>query len=150
MCVDYRQLNSKTRKDAFPLPRIEETLHSLTGAHWFSTLDLASGYNQVPISESDRPKTAFCTPFGLLESNRMPFGLCNAPSMFQRLMERLFSDQRHQSVLLYLDNIIVFSSSIQQHLERLRMVMGHLRAEGLKVKLEKCAFFQRRKRTWGM
>lgn len=144
MCVDYRQLNSKTRKDAFPLPRIEETLDSLTGAHWFSTLDLASGYNQVPVSESDRPKTAFCTPFGLFEWNRMPFGLCNAPSTFQRLMERLFGDQRHQSVLLYLDDIIVFSSSIQQHLERLRMVLGRLRAEGLKVKLEKCAFFQER------
>ncbi|XP_056118703.1 uncharacterized protein LOC130096084 [Rhinichthys klamathensis goyatoka] len=142
MCVDYRQLNAKTRKDAFPLPRIEETLDSLAGARWFSTLDLTSGYNQVPVSEVDRPKTAFCTPFGLFEWNRMPFGLCNAPSTFQRLMERLFGDQRHQSVLLYLDDIIVFSSSVQQHLQRLRVVLGRLKAEGLKVKLEKCAFFQ--------
>ncbi|XP_059360625.1 uncharacterized protein LOC132098573 [Carassius carassius] len=149
MCVDYRQLNSKTRKDAFPLPRIEETLDSLAGAHWFSTLDLASGYNQVPVSESDRPKTAFCTPFGLFEWNRMPFGLCNAPSTFQRLMERLFGDQRHQSVMLYLDDIIVFSSSVQQHLQRLRMVLDRLRAEGLKVKLEKCAFFREKVRYLG-
>lgn len=149
MCVDYRQLNSKTRRDAFPLPRIEETLDSLTGAHWFSTLDLASGYNQVPVSESDRPKTAFCTPFGLFEWNRMPFGLCNAPSTFQRLMERLFGDQRHQSVLLYLDDIIVFSSSVQQHLQRLRMVLGRLGAEGLKVKLGKCAFFREKVRYLG-
>lgn len=67
MCVDYRPLNAKTRKDAFPLPRIEETLDSLTGAHWFSTLDLASGYNQVPVTEADNTKTAFCIPFGLLE-----------------------------------------------------------------------------------
>lgn len=80
LCVDYRQLNIKTRKDAFPLPRIEESLDALTGARWFSTLDLASGYNQVPVAESDRHKTAFCTPFGLFEWNRMPFGLCNAPS----------------------------------------------------------------------
>ncbi len=149
MCVDYRQLNSKTRKDAFPLPRIKETLDSLTGAHWFSTLDLASGYNQVPVSESDRPKTAFCTPFGLFEWNRMPFGLCNAPSTFQRLMERLFGDQRHQSVLLYLDDIIVFSSSVQQHLQRLRMVLGRLGAEGLKVKLGKCVFFREKVRYLG-
>ncbi len=80
MCVDYRHLNSKTRKDAFPLPRIEETLDSLAGARWFSTMDLASGYNQVPVTEADRSKTAFCTPFGLFEWNRMPFGLCNVPT----------------------------------------------------------------------
>lgn len=142
MCVDYRQLNAKTRKDAFPLPRIEETLDALTGARWFSTLDLASGYNQVPVTEEDRPRTAFCTPFGLFEWNRMPFGLCNAPSTFQRLMERLFGDQRHQSLLLYLDDIVVFSSSVTQHLERLELVLGRLKHEGLKAKLEKCAFFK--------
>lgn len=93
MCVDYRQLNAKTRKDAYPLPRIAESLDALTGAKWFSTLDLASGYNQVPVAEADRPKTAFCTPFGLFEFLRMPFGLCNGPSTFQRLMERIFGDQ---------------------------------------------------------
>ncbi|KAL1263544.1 hypothetical protein QQF64_006283 [Cirrhinus molitorella] len=149
MCVDYRQLNSKTRKDAFPLPRIEETLDALTGARWFSTLDLASGYNQVPVTEGDRPKTAFCTPFGLFEWNRMPFGLCNAPSTFQRLMERLFGDQRHQSLLLYLDDIVVFSSSVTQHLERLEVVLGRLKREGLKAKLEKCAFFKQQVKYLG-
>lgn len=86
MCVDYRQLNNKTRKDAFHLPRIKESLDALTGARWFSTLDLASSYNQVPVTEADRPKTALCTPFGLFEWNRMPFGLCNSPRNFQRLM----------------------------------------------------------------
>uniref|UniRef100_A0A8C1XCE3 Gypsy retrotransposon integrase-like protein 1 n=1 Tax=Cyprinus carpio TaxID=7962 RepID=A0A8C1XCE3_CYPCA len=142
MCVDYRQLNARTRKDAFPLPRIEESLDSLTGARWFSTMDLASGYNQVPVSEQDRPKTAFCTPFGLFEWNRMPFGLCNAPSTFQRLMQRLFGDQQCQSLLLYLDDIVIFSSSVEQHLERLELVLSRLQCEGLKAKLEKCAFFR--------
>lgn len=149
MCVDYRLLNSKTRKDAFPLPRIEESLDALSGACWFSTLDLASGYNQVPVTEQDRPKTAFCTPFGLFEWNRMPFGLCNAPSTFQRLMQRMFGDQQCQSLLLYLDDIVVFSSSISQHLQRLEVVLSRLQKEGLKAKLEKCAFFQKEVRYLG-
>lgn len=93
LCVDYRQLNRKTRRDAFPLPRNEEFLDALSDARWFSTLDLASGYNQVPVEKKDKCKTAFCTPFGLFEFNRMPFGLCNAPSTFQRLMERMFGSQ---------------------------------------------------------
>ncbi|XP_076131023.1 retrovirus-related Pol polyprotein from transposon opus [Alosa pseudoharengus] len=149
MCVDYRQLNSKTRRDAFPLPRIEESLDALTGAQWFSTLDLASGYNQVPVREDDKAKTAFCTPFGLFEWNRMPFGLCNAPSTFQRLMQRIFGDQQCQSLLLYLDDIVVFSVSVKQHLERLGVVLGRLEHEGLKVKLSKCAFFQQQVRYLG-
>ncbi|XP_027133599.1 uncharacterized protein LOC109140921 [Larimichthys crocea] len=149
MCVDYRLLNSKTRKDAFPLPRIEESLDSLAGACWFTTLDLASGYNQVPVAEQDKPKTAFCTPFGLFEWNRMPFGLCNAPSTFQRLMQRMFGDQQCQSLLLYLDDIVVFSSSISQHLQRLEVVLSRLQRENLKVKLEKCAFFQKEVRYLG-
>lgn len=113
MCVDYRQLNTKTRKDAFPLPRIEESLGVLTGARWFSTLDLTSGYNQVPVMEGDKYKTAFCTPFGLFEWNRMPFGLCNAPSTFQRLMQRLFGDQQCQSYIwMTLWCFLLLSSSI--------------------------------------
>lgn len=143
MCVDYRQLNAKTRKDAYPLPRIEESLDALSGAQWFSTLDLASGYNQVAVAESDKPKTAFCTPFGLFEFERMPFGLCNAPGTFQRLMERIFGDQSFQSVLLYLDDVIIFSSSVAQHLQRLEMVLSRLQQKGLKAKLSKCHFFRR-------
>lgn len=142
MCVDYRQLNARTRRDAFPLPRIEESLDSLAGARWFSTLDLASGYHQVPVAEGDRAKTAFCTPFGLFEWQRMPFGLCNAPATFQRLMERIFGDQQCQTLLLYLDDIVVFSSSVTQHLDRLELVLGRLQQEGLKAKLSKCAFFK--------
>lgn len=142
LCVDYRLLNRKTRRDAFPLPRIEESLDALSGARWFSTLDLASGYNQVSVEEKDKCKTAFCTPFGLYEFNRMPFGLCNAPSTFQRLMERMFGSQHFQTLLLYLDDVIVFSSSIDEHLERLDKVLSRLHQEGLKVKLEKCCFFK--------
>lgn len=82
-------------------------------------MDLASGYNQVPVTEEDRPKTAFCTPFGLFEWNRMPFGLFNAPSTFQKLMLCIFGDQQCQSLLLYLDGIVIFSSTVQQRLERL-------------------------------
>ena len=142
LCVDYRQLNAKTRKDAFPLPRIEETLDSLGGAKLFSTLDLASGYNQVSMAPKDRHKTAFCTPFGLFEFNRMPFGLCNAPSTFQRLMERIFGDQSLHTLLLYLDDIVIFSNTFQQHLERLEMVLSRLQENNLKLKLKKCKFFQ--------
>lgn len=149
LCVDYRLLNSKTRKDAFPLPRIEESLDALSGACWFSTLDLASGYNQVPVAEQDKPKTAFCTPFGLFEWNRMPFGLCNAPSTFQRLMQRMFGAQHCQSLLLYLDDIVVFSSSFTQHLQRLDVVLSRLQKEGLKVNLGKCSFFQKEVRYLG-
>lgn len=124
LCVDYRQLNHKTRKDALPLLRIEESLDALSGAHWFSTLDHASGYNQVPVAEKDKAKTAFCTPSGLFEFNRMPFGLCNAQSTFQRLMQCLFGEQHCQSLLLYLDYIVFFSSTISQHLEGLERVLS--------------------------
>lgn len=149
LCVDYRQLNARTRKDAFPLPRIEESLDALAGATLFSTLDLASGYNQVPVAEHDKAKTAFCTPFGLFEFNRMPFGLCNALSTFQRLMERIFGDERFHSLLLYLDDIVIFSTSFESHLQRLEMVLGRLRQHNLKLKLKKCNFFQSKVRYLG-
>ena len=142
LCVDYRELNAKTRRDAYPLPRIDESLDALSGARWFSTLDLASGYNQVPMAEKDKDKTAFCTPFGLFEFNRMPFGLCNAPGTFQRLMERIFGDQSLQSLLLYLDDIVIFSTTFEQHLQRLDLVLGRLRHHQLKLKLSKCCFFR--------
>ncbi|KAJ8003957.1 hypothetical protein DPEC_G00153790 [Dallia pectoralis] len=142
MCVDYRGLNAKTRKDAFPLPRIEESLDSLSGARWFSTLDLASGYNQVKVADQDQHKTAFCTPFGLYEFSRMAFGLCNAPGTFQRLMERILGDQRFQSLLLYLDDVVVFSSTFEQHLQRLALVLSRFEHFNLKVKLSKCSFFK--------
>lgn len=149
MCIDYRQLNARTRKDTFPLPGIDESLDSLSGACWFSTLDLASEYNQVPVTEKDRFKIGFCTPFGLFEWNRMPFGLCNAPGTFQRLMERLFGDQQCQSLLLYLEDVVVFSTLVAKHLECLEVVLSRLEREGLKVKLSMCAFFPKRSEVFG-
>lgn len=101
-CVDYRRLNAVTHKDSFPLPRIEESLTGLRQAEWYSTLDLASGYWQVEVDPTDREKTAFTTPLGLYEFTRMPFGLCNAPATFQRLMQRCLGDKVHDYLLIYL------------------------------------------------
>ncbi|PIK56242.1 putative thy-1 membrane glycoprotein isoform X1 [Apostichopus japonicus] len=138
ICVDYRKLNDKTRKDAFPLPRIHESLNALSKAKLFSTLDLASGFWQVEMSPEDQPKTAFTTPMGLYEFNRMPFGLCNAPATFQRLMQGCLGDLNYESVLLYIDDIIVFSEDFDTHLNRLGTVLSRLHQHGLKVKPSKC------------
>ncbi|PIK37872.1 hypothetical protein BSL78_25295 [Apostichopus japonicus] len=142
LCVDYRKLNGKTRKDAYPLPRIQESLDALTNAKWFSTIDLISGYHQVEMAEEDAQKTAFITPFGLYQYVRMPFGLCNALGTFQRLMQACLGDQYFQSLLCYLDDILVYSSTFEDHLERLNLVFQRLRQHGLKIKPSKCEFFR--------
>ena len=119
-CVDFRQLNAATIKDAHPLPRIDDLLDALHGACWFTTLDLKDGYWQVPIREEDKPKTAFRTSNGLLyEFNRVPFGLTNAPATFSRLMDRVLDGVAWEACLYYLDDVIVFSSTWEEHLERL-------------------------------
>ncbi len=143
LCVDYRSVNAKTKKDAFPLPRIEESMDALSGAKIFSVLDLQSAYNQVEVAEEDRPKTAFTTPFGLFEYLRMPFGLCNAPSTFQRLMQQAFDGDIFNILLVYLDDIIVFSKNVEDHLTRLERVFQRLQEFGLKLELRKCKFFQK-------
>ena len=140
-CVDFRQLNAATVKDAHPLPRIDDLLDTLHGARWFSTLDLKSGYWQVPIMERDKEKTAFRTSsWQLYEFNQVPFGLCNAPATFSRLMDRVLSGLHWETCLFYLDDIIVFSSTWEEHLARLRQVFERLRHADLKLGAEKCAF----------
>ena len=140
-CVDFRQLNAATVKDAHPLPRIDDLFDALHGARWFSTLDLKSGYWQVPIMERDKEKTAFRTSSGqLYKFNQVPFGLCNAPATFSCLMDRVFSGLHWETCLFYLDDIIVFSSTWEEHLARLRQVFERLRHANLKLRAEKCAF----------
>ena len=95
------------------------------------------------MAERDKAKTAFCTPFGLFEFNCMPFGLCNVPGTFQRLMERIFGDQNFQSLLIYLDDIVIFSSSFEAHLQRLKLVLSRLQQQNLKLKLKKCNFLEK-------
>ena len=140
-CVDFRQLNTATVKDAHPLPRIDDLLDALHGAKWFSTLDLKSGYWQVPIAEQDKEKTAFRTSSGqLFEFNQVPFGLCNAPATFSRLMDRVLAGLHWETCLFYLDDIIVFSSTWEEHLARLREVFERLRHAKLKLGASKCTF----------
>ena len=138
-CVDFRKMNDATIKDAHPLPRIDDTLESLHGAQYFTTLDLKSGYWQVPIKEEDKEKTAFCTSSGqLYEFNQLPFGLCNAPATFSRLMDRTLAGLAWNICLYYLDDIIVFSSTWAEHLERLRAVFERLQRANLKLGARKC------------
>ena len=140
-CVDFRQLNAATVKDAHPLPRIDNLLDALHGARWFSTLGLKSGYWQVPIMERDKEKTAFRTSSRqLYEFNQVPFGLCNAPATFSRLMDRVLSGLHWDTCLFYLDSIIVLSSMWEEHLARLRQVFERLRHADLKLGAEKCVF----------
>lgn len=143
LCVDYRKLNSQTIKDAYALPHIEEAFASLTGAKWFSVMDLKSGYYQVEMEEEDKHKTAFVTPIGFWEFNRMPQGVTNAPSTFQRVMEKCMGSLNHREVLVFLDDLIVFSSTLEEHEERLLRVLNRLRDFGLKLSPEKCHFFRK-------
>ena len=140
-CIDYRKLNSVTVKDAYPLPRIDESLDALTGAQYFSTLDLASGYWQVGMTEDAKLKSAFATPSGLYQFKCMPFGLCNAPSTFERLMEQVLAGLQWQICLIYLDDVIIFSKTCLEHISRLDEVLTKLGQAGLKLKPKKCHFF---------
>ena len=134
-CVDYRKVNEVTRKDAYPLPRVDDTLDTLVGSKLFTTLDLASGYWQVEVAPEDQPKTAFTTPEGLYQFKVMPFGLCNAPATFQCLMDRVLSGLKWSSCLVYFDDIIVVGTTFQEHLHHLTT---RLRGAGLKLKPKKC------------
>lgn len=140
LCVDYRGLNKITRKDRYPLPRIPDLIDRLRSAKTFTKMDLRGAYNLVRIAEGDEWKTTFRTRFGAFEYRVMPFGLCNAPSTFQRFMNEVFADLLDISVIIYLDDILVFSSDPSQHTAAVREVLSRLRKHGLFAAAEKCAF----------
>ena len=142
-CIDYRKLNAVTTKDAYPLPHIDDTLDTLCGSKWFSTLDLLSGYWQVEMSPEDRHKTAFCTPQGLFEFKVMPFGLCNAPATFQRLMDLVLAGLQWSKCLVYLDDVILLGTTFGEHLDNIRAVFDRIQQGGLKLRADKCCFLQR-------
>ena len=142
-CIDFRRLNSLTKKDSHPLPRICETLDSLVGAAYFSTFDLTSGFWQVPMAEESKQFTAFTLgSMGLLECDRMPFGLCNTPANFQRLMQNCLGELNLTYCLIYLDDVIVYSKTPEGHLQRMCVIFDHLCEHGLKLKPTKCDLFR--------
>ena len=145
-CVDYREVNAVTKKDKFPLPRVDDLLDQLGEAQYFSTLDLASGYWQIRVHPESQLKPAFVTHQGLHEFRVMPFGLTNAPSVFQRLMQRVLMnlnpDQGPDFVSVYIDDILVFSRTLSEHTEHLKEILQRLIEVGLKLKPTKCHFIR--------
>ncbi|PIA12723.1 DNA/RNA polymerase [Coemansia reversa NRRL 1564] len=143
LCVDYRRLNQKTIHDAFPMPRIEELLDDTCRATIFSKIDLVQAYHQVRIRKEDIPKMAFRTKSGLFEYTVVPFGLTNAPAVFQRVMNHALSDLLGKTCIVYLDDILVFSQNMLDHAHDLDDVLAQLKKHNLRSKPEKCAFFQK-------
>ena len=143
LCIDYRGINNITIKDKYPLPRIDEMLDQLRGASWFSKIYLASGYHQISIAKSDIMKTAFRTRYGQYEFVVMPFGLTNAPAAFMRLMNEVFHDYLDKFVIIFIDDILVYSRSKEEHEEHLKLVLERLRNQKLFAKFSKCSFWKR-------
>ena len=138
LCVDYRALNEVTIKNKYPLPRIDDLFYQLKGAKYFSEIDLRSGYFQLKIRESDIPKTAFVTRYGQFEFTVMSFGLTNAPAYFMNLMNKVFMDELDKFVIVFIDDILIYSKSVQEHEQHLRVVLEMLRANKLYAKFSKC------------
>ena len=140
-CIDFRKLNARTKKDSFPLPRMQETMEYMVGARFFSSMDLKSGFWQVRMSEKSRQYTAFTVgSLGMYEFLRMRYGLCNAPAMFQRLMQNCLGELNLTHALVYRDDVIVYSKMEEDHLRRLQAVFEHFCEHGLKLKPSKCSF----------
>ncbi len=148
-CVDFRGVNSVTRKDSYPLPNISDTLDSLSGSKWFTTLDLQSGYWQIEMDEESKDKTSFLTNFGTYQFRVMPFGLTNAPATFERLMEQVLKGLQWETCLIYIDDVIVFAKDFSTALERLTTVFDRLRNAGLCLSAKKCHMFQKKVKYLG-
>lgn len=143
MVIDFRKLNEKTVGDAYPLPNITEILDQLGSAKYFSTFDLAQGFHQIPMAREDASKTAFSTPYGHYEYTRMPFGLKNAPATFQRLMDSVLMGLQGTELFVYLDDIVVYARSLDEHEAKLARLMNRLRAVNLKLQPDKCEFLRK-------
>jgi hypothetical protein len=144
MCVDYRPLNEVTIKNKYPLPRIDILFDQLAGAKVFSKIDLRSRYHQINIRPEDIPKTAFTTRYGLYEYLVMSFGLTNAPAHFMYLMNSVFMPELDKFVVVFIDDILVYSKSEEEHVEHLKVVLTRLRDHQLYAKFSKCEFLAKR------
>lgn len=142
VCVDYRGLNSVTKKNAYPLPRIDDAYQFLCGANYFSTLDLKSGFWKIPMEDSDKCKTAFTCRMGHYQWKVMPFGLCNAPATFQTVMNNILAPYVDKFALVYLDDIIIFSKTEKEHYEHIGKIMEVLSSNKLVVSEKKCKWFK--------
>ena len=143
-CINLRRLNARTKKDSFPLSRMQETMESMVGARFFSSMDLKSGFWQVRMSEKSRQYTAFTVgSLGVCEFLRMLYGLCNAPAMFQRLMQNCLGELNLTYALVYLDDVIVYSKTEEDHFRQLQAMFEHFHEHGLKLKPSKCSFLCR-------
>ena len=149
ICVDYRRVNDLTVKDAYLIPRVDECLDSLTGSKWFNCLDLNSGFWQIGLDPTDKEKTVFATTLGLYQFTVMPFGLANAPVTFERLMEDVLRGCQWEICLIYMDDVIVPSSTFQDSIARLELVFQRLSEANLKLKPSKCILFQRQVKFLG-
>ena len=142
LCVDYRKLNDVTIKNKYPLPKIEDLFDQMNGARVFSKIDLRTGYHQLKVREEDIPKTAFTTRYGLFEYTVMSFGLTNAPAYFMNLMNKIFMDYLDKFVVVFIDDILMYSKTEEEHAEHLRLVLETLRKHQLYAKFSKCKFWQ--------
>jgi hypothetical protein len=140
MCVDYRSLNDVTIKNKYPLPRIEDLFDQMRGAKVFSKIDLRFGYHQMKIRPSDIPKTVFTTRYGLYEYTVMSFGLANAPTYFMYLMNKIFMEYLDKFVVVFIDDILIYSKNEEEHEEHLRLVLQKLREHELYAMFSKCEF----------
>ena len=144
-CIDLQKLNTRTNKDAYSVPRIDETLDCLNDTEWFSSLDLKLGYWQVEMEEDSKALTGFTVgPLGLYECQCMPFGLTNAPATFQQLMQSCLGNLHLHYCITYLDDVIVFSNTPEEHVVRLRVVFKKFKQAGLKLKPSKCEFLRQK------